>query len=67
VHQFRMRLFKPFWGWTKNTSSSPAQGFFSPLLCPRIFPSYLPPPYLPPSPHFLLTPSPKLRRVPELE
>ncbi len=39
-----MRPFKLFWGWTKNTSSSPAQGFFSPLLCPKIFPSYLPPP-----------------------
>jgi hypothetical protein len=51
MHQFRMRPFKPFWGWTKNTSSSPAQGFFSPLLCPKIFPSYLlppPPTYLPP-------------------
>jgi len=30
----------------KNKSSSPAQGFFSPRLCPKIFPSYL----LPPSP-----------------
>jgi hypothetical protein len=43
VHQFRMRPFKLFWGWTKNTSSSPAQGFFSPLPCPKIFPTYLPP------------------------
>ncbi len=46
VHQFRMRLFKPFWGWTQTHparpaqaflfSSSPAQGFFSPL--PQSFP-----------------------------
>ncbi len=43
-----MRPFKLFWGWTKNTSSSPAQGFFCPFLCPKIFPSYIPPPsYLP--------------------
>jgi hypothetical protein len=35
----------PFWVWTKNTSFSPAQGFFSPILCPKKFPStYLPPP-----------------------
>jgi len=42
MHQFRMRLFKLFWGWTKNTSSCLAQGFFSPLKlillpCPGIF------------------------------
>jgi hypothetical protein len=60
-------------GWTKNTSSSPAQGFFSPLLCPKNFPSYLLPPLLPtscllpPSPHFLPIPSPKLGRAPKLE
>ena len=36
-----MRLFKLFWGWTENTSSSPAHWFFSPLLCSKIFPSYL--------------------------
>ncbi len=24
VYHFRMKPFKPFWGWTKNTSSSPA-------------------------------------------
>jgi len=55
VHQLRMKPFKPFWGWTKNTSSSPAQGFFSPLHCFKIFPSYLPPPFLPPSyfPHLI--------------
>jgi hypothetical protein len=49
-----MRPFKPFWGWIKNTSSSPAQGFFSPLLCLKFFPSYLlpPPSYLPPSSFF---------------
>ncbi len=64
VHQFRIRPFKLFWGWTKNTSSSLAQGFFSPLLCPKIFPSYLLlPPLLPPSPHFPLTPSPKFSRT----
>ncbi len=59
MHQFRMRPFKPFWEWTKNTSS-PAQGFwfFQPLLCPKVFPSYLPT-----SPHFALTPSSKLRRA----
>ncbi len=37
-----MRSFKLFWGWTKNPSSSLAQGFSSPLLYPKIFPSYLP-------------------------
>jgi hypothetical protein len=43
-----MRPFKLFWGWTKNKSSSFAQGFFNFLLCPKVFPSYLPPPsYLP--------------------
>jgi hypothetical protein len=34
-------------GMNQNTSSSPAQRFFSPLLCPKIFLSYLlpaPPP-----------------------
>ncbi len=36
----------------KNTSSSPAQGFFSPLPCPKIFLSYLPPTsLLPITPH----------------
>jgi hypothetical protein len=43
VHQFRMKPFKPFWGWTKNTSSCPTQGFFSTLLCPKNFPYYLRP------------------------
>jgi len=48
MHQVRMRLFQSFWGWTKNTSSSPTQGFFNTLLCPKFFPSYLPrPSYLP--------------------
>ncbi len=49
VHQFSMRLFKPFWGWTQTQrsselffSSSPAQGFFSLLFCPKVFPSCLP-------------------------
>jgi len=53
VHQFRMKPFKPFWGWTKTTSS-PTQSFwlFQPLLCPNVFPSYLPPPSYPP--HFIL-------------
>jgi hypothetical protein len=74
MHQFKMRPFKPFWGWTKNTSSSPARGFFSPLLYPKIFPSCLLPPALqptspfpPPSPHFLLTLFPKIKRAPKLE
>ncbi len=65
AQQFRMRPFKLFWGWTKNTSS-PAWsfGFFQSLLCPKAFPSYLPPPsYLPTSPHFALTPSSKLGRA----
>jgi len=73
MHQLRMRQFKPFWGWTKNPSSSPAQGFFSPLLFPKILPSYLPPPLLPtspllpPSPHFLFTPSQEFNTAPKLE
>jgi len=33
----------------ENTSSFPTQGFFSPLLCPKIFSSYL----LPPPPSYL--------------
>ncbi len=43
-----MRPFKSFWVWTQNTSSSHAQGFFSPLLHLNFFallttsPSYLP-------------------------
>jgi hypothetical protein len=64
VHQFRMRPFKPLWGWTKNTSSSLEQGFFSPLLCSKFFPSYLPPPLLS---HFSLTPSGEFRRAFDLE
>jgi hypothetical protein len=48
MHQLRMRPFKPFWGWIKNTSSL-AQSFWflQPLLYPKVFPSYLPPSYLP--------------------
>jgi len=41
-----------------------------PLLCTSPPPTYLRPPtsaLLPPSPHFLLTPSPKLKRAHELE
>jgi hypothetical protein len=62
-----MRPFKPFWRWTKNTSSSAAHGFSAPLFSLKIFPSYLPlptyllptSPLLPPSFHFLFTPSPE--------
>jgi len=45
----------------------PCPGMF--LFCLKIFPSYLHPtfPLLPPSPHFLLTPSPKLEKAPKLE
>jgi hypothetical protein len=59
VHQFRMRAFKPFWGITKNTSSSPAQDFSAPFSAPKFSPPpyLLPPPLLPPSPHFPLIPS----------
>jgi len=41
--------------------------FFAPNLSP---PTYFPPPFaslLPPSTHFPLTPSPELKRTPELE
>ncbi len=63
MHQLRMRPFKPFWGWTKNTSS-PTQSFwfFSTSSLPESF-SLLPTsllltsPLLPPSLHFALTPS----------
>ncbi len=48
-------------GMNQKPSLFPAQGFFSPLLCPKIFPSYLPSPLLPTSPHFVLTPSSQLR------
>jgi len=76
MHQLRMRPSKLFWGWTGNTSS-PAQSFwfFQPLLCPKVFPSYLPPFHLPPpptslppitplvptSPHLALNPSSELK------
>ncbi len=55
MHQLRMKPFRPFWGWTKNTFSLPEIiGFFQPLICPKNFPSLphtspLPPPLLPPS------------------
>ncbi len=59
MHQFRMRPFKPFWGWTKNTSSCLAQGFCSPFSAPKFSPptyspspTYFPPSYLP-SPSYL--------------
>jgi len=60
------RPFQPFCEWTKNPSSSVAQGFSSPLLCPKIFPSCLTP-LLPLSPHFPLTPSRELSRAYELQ
>ncbi len=51
-----------FGGWTQTHPSraflfsfSPAQGFFSHLLCPKVFPSYLPTPS-PPKPKFILSP-----------
>ncbi len=54
MHHFRMRPFKPIWGWTKNTSSSPAQGFFITSL-PQNFPLLPTPPhsYLPHPSYFL--------------
>ncbi len=44
-----MRSFKPFWGWTKNTSSLPKFYFiFNLFSAPKFFlPSHIPPPYLP--------------------
>ncbi len=69
MHQFKMRPFKPFWGWIKNTSSSPAQGFFSPLLYPKVFPSYLlprcPPTYLPLPTSFTSFPTHSISRAQE--
>jgi len=51
-----------FGGWTQTHPSraflfsfSPAQGFFSHLLCPKVFPSYLPTPS-PPKPKFIFSP-----------
>ncbi len=38
MNQLRMRSFMPFWGWTKNTSSSLAQGLFRPPYLPQNFP-----------------------------
>jgi len=49
-HQLRMRPFKPFWGWTKNTSSS----FFSVSSLLKSFSLLLT------SPHFVFIPSSKL-------
>ncbi len=69
MHQFKMRPFKPFGGWIKNTSSSPAQGFFSPLLCPKVFPFYLlpccPPTYLPLPTSFTSFPTHSISRAQE--
>jgi len=51
----------------------PCSGIFSPLLCPKNYPSFLFPPLLPTTPLYLLhlishsLPSPELRRTPELE
>jgi len=52
----------------------PCPGIFQPPSLPQNFPllptpppPYLLPSLLPPSPHFLFTPSPKLRRAHELE
>ncbi len=45
----------------KHTSSFTAKGFFSPLLYPKNFPSYLTP-----SPHFPYTPSLELKRTSKL-
>jgi hypothetical protein len=44
MHQLGMRSFKLFLKLTTTTSYSHAQGFFNPLLCPKILPSYLPSP-----------------------
>jgi len=61
MHQFRTRPFKPFLGDEPKTHLlfPLAHGFLNPLFYPKIFPSCLPP-----SPHFLLTPFPKLERAP---
>jgi hypothetical protein len=82
VHYFRMRPFKPFWGWTQNTLN-PCTGIFeSPSLpqnCPLL--TFPPPTSLTSFPaHFIskgsenswawdfsLTSSPKLRKTPKLE
>jgi len=46
MHQLRMRLLKPFWGWTKTTSSLPNFLFlFSASTLPQnisLLPTYLP-------------------------
>ncbi len=45
-----MRPFKPFWGWIKNTSFSPTQGFSILFFAPKFSPpTYFPPSYLPPT------------------
>ncbi len=52
MHQLRMRLLKPFWGWTKTHLPLPRVfGFFSPFSAPKFFP----PTYLPPPTYLLLT------------
>ncbi len=49
MHQLRMSPLKPFWGWTKNTSSLPTGFFFRLFSTPKFsIPTYLPPTYLPP-------------------
>jgi len=69
VHQFKMRPFKP-----KTHPLPLPRDFSAPFFAPKFSPpTYSPPlvlptsPILPPSPHFLLIPSPKLGKAPELE
>jgi hypothetical protein len=67
VHQFRMRPFKLFWGWTKKHILFPCPGILQPPSLPQNFPILPSSPLLPPSPHFPLTPSLELERAPKLE
>jgi hypothetical protein len=73
MHQFKMRLFKPFGDEPKTHPLPLPRDFSAPFFAPKFSPpTYFPPflptsPLLPSSPHFSLTPSPKLERALELE
>jgi len=79
MHQFRTRPFKLFWDEPKTHPLALPKDFLAPFSAPKFSPptysptSYLLPSLLPTStllphsPHFLLTPSPKLRRAHEIE
>jgi hypothetical protein len=62
-----MRPFKQFGDDPKTHPLSLPRDFSALFFAPKISPPTYLPSLLPTSPHFLLTPSPKLKRASELE